>query len=285
MDQQFFEDDFSQPVKSLIRKFSDYSDEDLTKIITRYINYEPEAVRAALYQSVEKGLVSYDLKELLWNQIMENTGPFKRNIQTFTWEKNNAFIKYFSSFTDDKIYDLIEDPDERVLDVYHALFSVAKERELISENDFQNYYNDVKSGKRTGAFENLIRIGDPDGEYPSESEMEAERRKFWKCPECNQLVEMEFDACWNCQAEIPVVVEHPAKVEIINEKLSEGTGSIIKSGFYLTGAGLLIILYEVSHPYLTDFVRHTHLIGIIFGGFFAAIGLAIVVYGIFCDKK
>jgi hypothetical protein len=57
-----------EEVKEFINKYSDKSGPELSAIITRYISYRPEAVEAALFVSVEKGLLSYDIKELLGNK-------------------------------------------------------------------------------------------------------------------------------------------------------------------------------------------------------------------------
>ena len=51
----------------------------------------------------------------------------------------------------------------------------------------------------------------------SEAELEAEISKYWKCPVCNEMVGMEFNVCWKCQTEIPGIIVHPDKEEVIKE--------------------------------------------------------------------
>lgn len=278
-DQQFNDGGYIKEdrFKSLVRKYSDYSPEDLSGIIMRYINYEPEAVKAALYVAVEKGFISYDRRELLWKQMASNFDSLNRPVKNYSWEKSNAFIEYFSNNTDEQIYDIIDDRDEKATDVFHAILSIALERELISEDDFNTYYANAKSGTGTGMFDKIIRISQPDAELISDKELDKQRGNFWKCPQCNELVGMEFGACWNCLTEMPEVVEHPDRREVGNEIKPKGTWHPVKSGLYLILAGLMIVVHDQIRHYHHSF----HIISYIFGGFFALMGIGFIVFGLF----
>lgn len=297
-DKIFIDDRFHQPdaVKDFVKKFADFQASDLSKIITRYISYEPEAVSAALYLSVEKGLITYDLKELLWSQIESNFKAHLRNIKSYSWEKNNAFLKYVSVYTDDEIYDIIDNPDGIMTDVFFAILTLAKDRELISEKIFKDYSTDAKSGtlvERKSRFEEVNGLSldkDPENLFENQEEIDAEREKFWKCPKCNKLVGIEFGVCWNCGAETPSVVEHPDSAEIIEDRkeqisVSGRMGNPIRSGFFIAVFGTIMALFEHYHTYYSILARQTRFIGVGFGIFIAFMGILILGYGFYTRFK
>lgn len=292
-DKVFIDDRFHQPetVKAFVNKLADSSAADLSDIITRYINYEPETVNAALYLSVEKGLIAYDLKELLWNQMESNFNAHYRRIKNFLWEKNNAFITYVSGYTDDELYDRIENPGDIVIDVYFAILFVAKERELISDEDFRICCQDAREGTVSGhelSSDDLARLSvsdDPEDESGSKEELEAEKEKFWKCPKCNQLVGMDLGVCWNCGEEVPSVIEHPDNAQIIKEhsevlRDSQKSFNPFKSGFILVVFGILIALYEQKRSWHSSFANNTRFIGVGMGILVVLVGVIVIVIGI-----
>jgi hypothetical protein len=294
----FIDDRFHQPdaVKDLVKKFADFQASDLSRIITRYISYEPEAVSAALYLSVEKGLITYELKELLWSQIESNFNAHYRHIKSYSWEKNNAFLKYVSGYSDDEIYDIIDNPKDIMTDVFFAILTVAKDRELISEEDFKNYCIDAKSEiiseheSGIGEFNGLSSDEDPENLFENKEEMEAEKEKFWKCPKCNKLVGMEFGICWNCEAEASSVVEHPDNAEIIEDRkeaISESRrmGNPIRSGFFIAVFGTIMALFEHYRTYYSSFAKQTRFLGVGFGIFIALLGIIILGYGLYIRRR
>ena len=297
MDQtSFFVDDGynqEQNVKSFIKKFSDYSQAELTEILIKYINYDSAAVSAALFLLVDRGYISYDLKELIWNQIVVNFVAVNKSRINYSWENHNAFIEYFKHYPDDDLYNLIENPDGIVTDVFHALLTVARERELISVEDFDKNYEDAKSDKgfkverKSGALGNLYRAtkSETDSDVMSEDEIAAEQAKFWKCPECSQLVEMEMAVCWNCQAMIPEVPEHPGREAVLVEQKQLKSWNPVRAGFTLIAAGAGIIFINYLRPHISFFHRHNHKVEIIFGLFFALLGSFFVVYGLFFNSN
>jgi hypothetical protein len=280
-------------IKSFISKLSEKSNSELSDIITRYIEYQLETVKAALILSVDRGIIPYDLKELLSEQIDTNFAAHARGVRRFKWESNNAFIKYLSVYQDDEIYQIIEDPKGIVIDVYHAVLVTAKERELISENDFTGFYKDAKLAIRT---EREIESAEIDEYIKSdlsveaiedEVEIEAEKEKYWKCPVCNQLVEMEFGVCWNCQSESPQMIEHPDTEEIIKEIASKKSFSPAKAGLSVIAGGVLISVAGQfrHHHHSLFFDSDIDFISLVFGGLVVLFGIGIMIYGKFFLPK
>lgn len=97
---------------------------------------------------------------------------------------------------------------------------------------------------------------------------------------------MEFGVCWNCEAEIPEVVEHPDTEEIIKEVELSKTFSPVKTGFYLIVAGILMALldqwwvYSYYHKHSFFFGNGIQIGGIIFGGIIALIGVFFIGYSL-----
>jgi hypothetical protein len=297
-DKIFIDDRFHQPeeVKALVKNLAELQAPDLSRIITRYISYEPETVSASLYLSVEKGLITYELKELLWKQIESNFNAHYRHIKSYSWEENNAFIRYVSGYSDDEVYDIIDNPDNIMIDVFFAVLTVAKDRELISEEDFKNYCMDAKSGTITehgpvpGEIAGESSQDVPESLFENKEELEAEKEKFWKCPKCHTLVGIEFGVCWNCQAEVPSVIEHPDSAEIIKDRKDETSESLLMrnpiiSGFAIFVFGMLIALYENYRTWYTSFAWHTRFMEVGFGIFIALLGITVMAYGIYARVK
>jgi hypothetical protein len=132
-------DDFNKFVSTL----KEEEKSEIDRIITRYINYEPVMVEAAIHVAVDRGMLSYDLKERLLNQIRLNFSKKAKAVKKSNWENNNAFTGYVAGYSDDDILNFIEDPSDIVIDVYHAVLSEAKKRDLISEEEFEKIYHDA----------------------------------------------------------------------------------------------------------------------------------------------
>jgi hypothetical protein len=278
-------------VSEFISKYSDKTASELSAIISRYISYLPVAVEAALYVSVEKGFISYDLRESLWQQIAASFNAHENNIKHYMWESSNAFVQYFSGYNDEEIYRIIGDPNSIAIDVYHALLLTAIDRELISDADFKRYYDEAKQAIMSDEEINrniLIDIfgmeQDPD-ESQVEIDLEAEREKYWKCPNCNENVGMEYAVCWNCQASIPGEIVHPDPVEIRKELPSKMPPSPLKTGITLLGAGIFVFVLDYFRHYNHSSYLATHIGGYIFSGLFILLGLGFIVYGAFLEKN
>lgn len=202
--------------------------DELAGIITRYSYYEPEMIDAAMSVAVEKGIISYDLRESLQKQMTENMNSHRDRKKRFAWEKNNAFLEYVSRYNDDEIYSIIEEPREIVIDVYHAVILTALQRELITKEDFADYFEGAKSALRTDLerelddFRSDFDLPETDEERFDDETVKAESSKYWKCPGCGELVDAELTECWNCQKEMPESgVIHPGVEEMRREMINE----------------------------------------------------------------
>lgn len=289
MSENFYTD--PAEVRDFINRLSEKTGSELSVIITRYISYRPEAVEAALYVSVEKGLISYDLRELLWQQIASSFKAHESKIKHYRWESSNAFVSYFAAYNDEEIYGIIEDPNNIAIDVYHALLLAAKERELISDADFKKYYGEAKNAIMREEDINRSILIDIFGleEGPDESQieidLEAEREKYWKCPKCHENVGLEYAICWNCQSSIPEVIVHPDPAEIRREFPSKMPASLVRIGFTLIGTGIFVFAIDLLRHYKYSSYLLTHIGGYIVSGFFVLTGLGFIIYGAFVEKK
>lgn len=287
------EDLYTDPgeVRDFMDKFSDKSGSELSAIITRYISYRPEAVEAALYVSVEKGFISYDLRELLWQQIASSFKAHESKIKHYRWESSNAFVSYFAAYNDEEIYAIIEDPNNIALDVYHALLLAAKERELISDADFNRHYGEAKMAIMREEDINRNILIDIFGleEGPDESQIEidpeAESENYWKCPKCHENVGLEYAICWNCQSSIPEEIVHPDPAEIRREITTKMPASLVRIGFTLIGTGIFVFALDMFRHYRYSSYLLTHIGGYIVSGFFVLTGLGFIIYGAFVEKE
>jgi rubrerythrin len=284
--------DNEELVKSFVSKLREKPDTELSDIITKYIEYKSETVKAALILAVDRGIISFDLKLSLSEQIDANFAAHEKGIRRFGWEKNNAFIKYVSAYQDEEIYALIDDPKGIVLDVYHAILFTAKERELISGEDFADFYKDAKLAIRTereikmAEFNEYLKSDYSEHDIEEGVDLEAEKEKFWKCPVCNQIVEMDLTVCWNCQSETPQTIVHPDREEIIKEIASKKSISPAKAGLSVIAGGVLIgVGGQLRHHHSLFFDSDVDYISLIFGGLVAVVGIGIMIYGIFESPK
>jgi hypothetical protein len=279
-----------EEVKEFINKFSDNSDLELSAIITRYTGYRPEAVEAALFVSVEKGFLSYDTKELLWQQIESSFKALNKNIKYYRWESSNAFVKYLSGYSDEEIYTIIDDPDNIAIDVYHALLVTARERELISDKDFSRYYEEAKLSLVSDEeidrriISDVFRLVVNADVFKDEVKLEAESEKYWKCPVCNENVGMEYGVCWKCEASVPEVIVHPGPEEMRKELPLNMPSSPVKIGFRLIVTGVIIFVVDYFRHYNYSSYPTTHLGGYIISGFFVLIGTGFILFPVFTGK-
>jgi hypothetical protein len=232
--------------------------EELAGIITRYSYYEPEKLEAAMIVAVERGIISYDLKESLQTQINDNMKRHWDRKARFPWEKNNAFVDFVSGYNDDEIYDIIDNPKDMVIDVYHAVILTALNRELISNDDFDEFFKGAKSALTTDFergiddFRERYDLPEVDDDPFNDEAVEKEAAKYRKCPGCGELVGTEFSECWNCQAEIPETAPIPDIKEMRKEIVLENKGFAIHP--LLLVAGMTLFIFGAS--VLRDWMRH-----------------------------
>jgi rubrerythrin len=119
-------------------------------------------------------------------------------------------------------------------------------------------------------------------DYEDEDEIKVKeaQEKYWKCPKCNELVEIEFDVCWNCQSDMPKEILHPNKQEVIKEirgnarpfnAMNTGLGAILSGG-------LIFLVDKHRDSFDDDIIRY------IFSGFFVAAGLFLIIFSMFRKK-
>jgi len=232
--------------------------EELMDIITRYSYYEPEKIEAAMSVAVERGIISYELRESLQKQMTDNLSRHWDRKARFAWETNNAFIDFVSRYNDDEIYEIIDDPKDMVIDVYHAVILTALNRELISNDDFNEYFKGAKSALTTDYersmddFRERFDLPDLDEDPLNEETVRAEAAKYRKCPGCGELVDAEFSVCWKCQAEIPDSATVPDIEEMRKEIISESKGFSVHPVLLMFLVTLLVFGVSV----LRSWVRH-----------------------------
>jgi rubrerythrin len=232
-------------IRSHIERLREKEPNEIVDVIKRYSDYRPEAVEAALSVAVDRGLISWDLRNRLFTQICYNiNGHWKRDSH-YSWEENNAFCELVKDYTDDELYGAIEDPAGIVIDVYHAILSTAFKRELISKTDFEDNFRSaalaLRSDEEVRTDEFIEYIFDkPADQFRAElPDPEKEKDKFWKCPSCGELVEMEIAVCWKCDTPAPDNAAHPSTEEMAEEIRNES-----KPGFReWTLFGLLFLLF------------------------------------------
>jgi hypothetical protein len=280
-----------EAVKSFVNKLKEKSADELAEIIIKYIDYSPETVEAALYLMVEKGSISYDLKELLLNQIRSNFAVHNKRYKQNTWENNNAFIQYVSKYSDDEIYGFIEDPKDIVIDVYHAILVTAKERGLIPNDEFAEYYNAAKAVPKTRyemrreAFNDIFEEPFIEKEVVTDTEVESEINKYWKCPACNQLVGMEFKVCLRCNTKIPETIVHPAKEEVIRQIKIRKSYNPVRSGLIIVAVGICVVSLAFSLGFSLDDFWSVYCADFIIGLLAILGGVVSVIYGLFFYSK
>ncbi len=279
---------YNSAVREFIKKLGDSTREELDAIITRYINYKPETVEAALYVAVQKGYLSYDLKEELLRQINSNFAIHLKGIKVRKWESANAFVKYVAHYDDETIYGIIEDTGGIVIDVYHAVLLTAKERELISADDFERFYSAAIGATLSDReienqeFERFINEIEESGPELTDDELEEEASKLWKCPKCGEMVEMELAVCWNCEAASPEELVHPGVEEVRKSMSVSSTPGYVKIGFILMIVSVIISLMGLD---TFSSLNHTHYERFVFGGIFFLVGLFFLGYGLFNKTK
>jgi rubrerythrin len=245
-DNNYKPENSSMGIGSLAEKLRAKEPEEIISTITRYSEFLPEAVQAALIVAVDKGLISFDLRNSLSEQITSNRSRHWDRDGRYEWEKNNAFIELVKGYSDDDIYRIIEEPSGIVIDVYHAVLVTALKRELISAPDFTNYFENAKKALRgddeieDDEFKDLIKETPLERLFDDKIDLESEKEKFWKCPKCGEAVLMDITVCWNCETTMPVNIVHPSTEEITKELIEESKPGI--RTYLLIGLGFVLMI-------------------------------------------
>lgn len=283
-----FEFKNDEKTRSFADKLREKEPAEILATITRYSEFRPEALEAALTVAVDRGLISWDLKNLLGDQIASNLSHHWKRDGHFGWENNNAFVELVKDYSDDEIYNILEEPSGIVIDVYHAVLTIALRRELISQEDFTSYFENAKKALRN----TREIINDEFNEFIKDSRVEKlleelpdpriEREKYWKCPSCGESVEMDLSICWNCETAIPEVIVHPDTEVIAREIANDskpGLGTWVMLGLVFVGLILGIVLRQMiltRHRFTNDgiliFIGYIAFLGIFYYLFIASRG-------------
>jgi len=274
-----------------IGQLREKEDKELDKIITRYALYKPEMADAALFTAVERGLISYELKEKLAEQIKFNLSDVPDYRKQKSWEKNNSFAEYAARYSDEELYEIIDNPSDRIIDAYHGVLVAALSRELISEEDFGDLFNNaLKSLRSEGDIyreetDNFLRDILLEKVEITDEQAEAESARYWKCPNCGENIDMEFAVCWKCNTAIPDNPEHPGREEVKKELLYRSPAKPARIGLALLLLGLIImgVSWLGFHIHL-GYWRHRYS-DIFLGGIIAVAGVIILIYHLFTYKR
>jgi hypothetical protein len=272
--------------EGFIRNLKEKDNPEIEHIITRYKSYKPEMAEAALYVAVDRGIITYGLKEKITEQIRLNFSEKSKYAKQAIWEKQNAFKEYVSVYSDDQLYEIIDNPADIVLDVFHAVLQTALERELISSDDFNNLFTGGVLSARTESELEQDRLNelysDPFEEEPelTDEQIEAYKAKYWKCPSCHELVEKDFDICWNCQAVKPEIIEQPQSQDIIKELKPVSSFNPFRSGFLLIAAGIGVFTMSFFRHYSRTIPWDERYLTLAFSGLFVILGFGIIILGI-----
>jgi hypothetical protein len=245
-----------EQVRSFVEKLREKESEEILDTIKKYSEFKNATVEAALTVVVDRGLISWDLKNRLSEQINKNiSGHWKRDGH-YGWEKNNAFIELVKDYPDDKIYNILEEPSGIVIDVYHAILTTALNRELISQENFKSYFENARKALRNedeivdDEFNDIIKDSRVEKLLEELPDPEIEKEKYWKCPSCGESVEMDLPVCWNCETAIPEIIVHPDTEVIAREIAADskpGLGTWIILGLLFVALIMGIVLREMIH--------------------------------------
>jgi hypothetical protein len=117
----------------------------------------------------------------------------------------------------------------------------------------------------------LDEIAKPIVKDLSDYEIEAERIRFWKCPKCKELTEMEGKMCWKCYADRPQNIEHPSKEEILKTLKKSASSIPFYTGLFLLVFAVLIYIRGSLHRGIETF-------DLVFIGLFLVPALLLIIY-------
>ncbi len=128
-------------------------------------------------------------------------------------------------------------------------------------------------GNYISVSESLFEDLPKEEEQDNEIDIEEAQKHYWKCSKCNELVEMQYDVCWNCQSDMPLDIVHPDKEEVIKE-ISENSYPIKTFGL-----SLVLIIVGIVEIIFGDWRRHSLFNNnerFVFGGILIIAGLGLL---------
>jgi hypothetical protein len=186
---------------------------------------------------------------------------------TIKMADKNLFLKFVSGYSDEELIKAIDNQSDFEKDVYNAILTESLQRNLISQFQFDDLFISRKSLKRRNRDEDEIQVNTLD---------------YWKCPNCGKTVEMNFDACWNCQHEKPLKTEPPSKAKVLRYHAYKKPFNSFKTGFVLIGSGIFILILSWLMT-LPDFWGFHYLpLGKFLAGIvFVILGIFFLLFGLF----
>ena len=181
---------------------------------------------------------------------------------------SNLFLKFVSGYSDDELLNSIDNQPDFEKDVYNAILTESLQRNLISNFQFDDLFISGKSSEGRN--------------IKAEEEIQFNTVNYWKCPNCGQTVEMNFDACWNCQHDRPLKAEQPSKAKILRYHTYKKPFNSFKTGFVLIGSGIFILIlsYMMTLPDFWGF-HYLPLGKFLAGIVFVILGFFFLLFGLF----
>jgi hypothetical protein len=136
-------------------------------------------------------------------------------------ENDNEYPEIVSIFSDAELLKNIENADDINKESYNAILNESLNRKLISQEQFNDLY-EIKNNFEREKFNNDERI----------EVVQVNIEDYWKCTKCGQVIEINFDTCWNCQGNKPEKVEYPSANEIFKNQAEEGNEVILIDSKY-----------------------------------------------------
>lgn len=188
----------------------------------------------------------------------------------------------YKGHSSDSLLEIVKNGDKYLPEIIEIIYDILIERDVIFPRIEMEEPEDAgligKEKFEIDQEESFI-------ETLTEEELEAEKEKFWKCPKCGELVEMEFAVCWKCQGEVPETIEHPDKDEIIKQRSGERSFNPVKIGFTSLILGALICLLTLFRGDSYGFFKHLHYEDYVIGGLAILSGIGFIIYGLFFKSK
>jgi hypothetical protein len=136
-------------------------------------------------------------------------------------ENDKQYAEIVSFLSDTELLKSIETPDDINKESYHAILTESLNRKLISQEQFIDLF-DIKNNFEREKFNNKEDI----------DVVQVNIKDYWKCATCGQVIEMNFDTCWNCQSIKPEKIEYPSANEVIKNQAEEVNEVILVNSKY-----------------------------------------------------
>ncbi len=216
----------------------------------------------------------------------------------------------YKGHSSDNLLEIVKNGDKYLPEVIEVIYDILIERDVVfpriemeepeetvfigkekvdadSENSFKETIAAGRGEYEIRSAEIDLFLSDKNSpvETLSDEDLETEREKFWKCPKCGELVEMEFAVCWKCQGEVPESIEHPDKEEIIKQLTDERSFNPLKIGYTSLIVGVLICFLNWFSGDYYGFFKHLHYEDYVIGCIAILAGIGFITYHFFFKSK